>query len=41
VQLNTILKKLNKGLIVSANSGLLGFCFTDFSKHTIFDKDGE
>ena len=40
-QLNQILRSLNKGLVVSGTSGLLGFCFTDFSNHTIFDKDGE
>lgn len=41
-KLNDLLRSLNKGFIVSATSGLLGFVFTDFGlNHIITDKNGE
>lgn len=41
-QLNDLLRKKGKSLIVAASAGLLGFVFTDFGdEHVIFDKNGE
>ena len=39
--MNEKLRKVNKGTIICATAGLLGFVFTDFNEHLIYDKNGE
>lgn len=42
MRINTLCKQQNKGFILAACKGLLGFTFVDFgNEHIVFDKNGE